>query len=138
MHAFFFNPRFGFVSELKVPVRPLTIEHDAWIGESVIITPGCGRIGLGAVVGAGSIVTKEVPDFAIVAGSPARFIRWRFSPEIQEAVRNSRWWELPVTECVKHLPLFASKLDLDALQHPLLADRLKSAAPAEDAGCAGR
>ena len=68
-HGFFFNSKLEYVRETNVPFTQLIIEHDAWIGDSVIITPSCRRIGLGAVVGAGSIVTKDVPDFAVVAGN---------------------------------------------------------------------
>ena len=101
-HGFFFNSELGYVRETNVPFTSLVIEHDAWIGDSVIITPNCSRIGLGAVVGAGSIVTKDVPDFAIVAGNPAKVIKWRFTPEMQEWIRGSRWWERPVDECAPY------------------------------------
>jgi acetyltransferase-like isoleucine patch superfamily enzyme len=56
---------------------PLEIADEAWIGANAIILPGVGRIGSGAIVGAGAVVTREVPDGAIVAGSPARIIRMR-------------------------------------------------------------
>jgi maltose O-acetyltransferase len=59
--------------------RPVIIEDDVWIGCSVIILPGC-HIGKGAVVGAGAIVTKSVPEFAIVAGNPAKVIKYRKQP----------------------------------------------------------
>ena len=52
---------------------PITIEDDAWLGGSVVVCPGV-RIGRGAVVGAGSVVTRDVPDGAVVAGNPARVI----------------------------------------------------------------
>jgi acetyltransferase-like isoleucine patch superfamily enzyme len=123
MHGFFFNGKLGYVPETNVPLTPLTIEHDAWIGDSVIITPKCRRIGLGAVVGAGSIVTKDVPDFAVVAGNPARLIKWRFSPEMQECIRQSKWWELPVSECARHIGFMSSPLGEAAWRHPLLAGR---------------
>lgn len=55
---------------------PVTIEDDVWIGTKVIILPGV-RIGKGAIVGAGSVVTRPVPPYAIVAGNPARLIRFR-------------------------------------------------------------
>lgn len=122
-HAFFFNSALGFLAESNVPLTSLVIEHDAWIGQSVIITPRCRRIGLGAVVGAGSIVIKDVPDFAVVAGNPARIIKWRFPSEMQACVRNSRWWELPASQCAAYLKFMSSPLEAEARTHPLLAER---------------
>lgn len=56
---------------------PLHIASDVWIGARAIILPGCRRIGRGAIVGAGAVVTKDVPDFAIVGGNPARVLKYR-------------------------------------------------------------
>ncbi len=56
---------------------PLHIAGDVWIGARAIILPGCKRIGHGAVIGAGAVVTKDVPDFAVVGGNPARVIKYR-------------------------------------------------------------
>ena len=56
---------------------PLHIAGDVWIGSRVIVLPGCRRIGHGAVIGAGSVVTKDVPDWAVVGGNPAEVIRYR-------------------------------------------------------------
>ena len=56
---------------------PLHIAGDVWIGARVIILPGCKRIGHGAVIGAGSVVTKDVPNWAIIGGNPAQIIRYR-------------------------------------------------------------
>lgn len=56
---------------------PLHIAGDVWIGARAIILPGCKRIGHGAIVGAGSVVTKDVPDYAIVGGNPAKVIGFR-------------------------------------------------------------
>jgi hypothetical protein len=80
------------------PPPVLEICHDAWIGEYVVIMPGCRRIGIGAVVGAGSIVTHDVPDFAIVVGAPARVRRYRVDEAQQEKILKSRWWELNVDQ----------------------------------------
>ena len=74
MLPFFFNSSLGFVSKDTISTSNLSIEHDAWLGANCIIVPGCSRIGIGAVVGAGSVVTKDVDDFAIVAGNPAKLI----------------------------------------------------------------
>lgn len=54
-------------------IKPVVIESDSWIGARAIILPGV-RIGRGAVVGAGSVVTKDVPSYSIVAGNPAKII----------------------------------------------------------------
>lgn len=56
---------------------PLHIAGDVWIGSRAIILPGCKRIGHGAIIGAGSVVTKDVPDWAVVGGNPAHILKMR-------------------------------------------------------------
>lgn len=66
------------MQQQKDDVRvPLEICDDVWIGRRVIILQGCKRIGQGAIIGAGSVVTKDVPDWAIVGGNPARVLKMR-------------------------------------------------------------
>lgn len=69
------------------------IGHDVWIGQYSLIKQGC-IIGNGAVIGMGSVVTKDVPPYAIVAGNPAKLIRYRFTPNVIERLESSRWWSL--------------------------------------------
>ena len=57
-------------------VKPVEISDDVWIGARVIILPGV-KIGKGAVIGAGSVVTKDVDEYAVVGGNPARVIKYR-------------------------------------------------------------
>jgi virginiamycin A acetyltransferase len=121
-HAFFFNGDLGYIKETNVSFSTLRIEHDVWIGDGAIITPSCRRIGIGAVIGAGSIVTKDVPDFGIAAGNPARIIKWRFPEQIQEEVRRSRWWEKPISECLQHLDVFEERLGHGTFGHPFLRE----------------
>lgn len=58
----------------------------------MVILPGCSNIGNGAVIGAGSIVTKDVPAYSIVVGNPAKVIRMRFKEEIIEKLEVTQWW----------------------------------------------
>jgi len=67
------------------------IEHDVWVGVDAIILRGV-RIGIGAIVGANSVVTENVPPFAIVVGSPAKVIKYRFDVETQHQILDSHWW----------------------------------------------
>lgn len=55
----------------------LTIGDDVWIGVRVLFLPGCKKVGTGVIVGAGSVVTKDIPDYAIVGGNPARVLKMR-------------------------------------------------------------
>jgi len=102
-HPFFYDPQCGWVSEDNLPRGRLEIGHDAWLGLNSIITTGCHRIGIGAVVGAGAVVTKDVPDFAIVGGNPARILRYRFPEDLRQQILESRWWERSIDECARSL-----------------------------------
>ena len=75
---------------------PITVGNDVWIGQGVSIVRKEGlRIGDGAVIGSGAVVTKSVPDYAIVAGVPARVIRYRFPEEFIPRLLALRWWDWP-------------------------------------------
>lgn len=71
---------------------PVTIGHDVWIGHGAIVLAG-RSIGTGAVVAGGAVVTKDVPDYTIVAGNPARVIRRRFPEESAERLKALAWWD---------------------------------------------
>jgi virginiamycin A acetyltransferase len=77
----FYDPTHGIVSEDHAVRNALTIGSDVWIGHNAIILPGVTSIGDGAVVGAGAIITKNVPPFAIVLGYPSRVVGYRFSEQ---------------------------------------------------------
>jgi virginiamycin A acetyltransferase len=77
--------------------KKCTIGNDVWIGTNSVIRRGV-RIGDGAVVGANSFVNRDVPDFAVCAGSPAKILKYRFNESQIGAIRNSKWWELDVAE----------------------------------------
>lgn len=69
------------------------IMNDVWIGDKVIVMNGV-TIGNGAVIGAGAIVTKDVAPYSVVAGVPAKHLKYRFTPDIIERLLRLRWWEL--------------------------------------------
>ncbi|MBP4048947.1 CatB-related O-acetyltransferase [Chromobacterium violaceum] len=68
------------------------IGNDVWVGYDALILPGV-KIGDGAIVGARSVVTKDVPPYAIVAGNPARIIRKRFDDSTIRKLLVLRWWD---------------------------------------------
>ena len=66
--------------------------NDVWIGHGAIVLPGV-HLGNGAAIGAGAVVSRDVPPFAIVVGVPARIVRYRFEPEIIAALERIAWWD---------------------------------------------
>jgi acetyltransferase-like isoleucine patch superfamily enzyme len=85
-------------SEFKRPEPSITkIGSDVWIGQNTLIKQGV-EVGVGAIIGMGSIVTKNVPPYAIVAGNPAKLIRYRFDDELISELLKSQWWNLDETK----------------------------------------
>lgn len=85
--------------------KPVYIGNDVWIGANVSILPGL-RIGDGAVLAAGAVVTKDVEPYAIVGGVPAKLIKYRFD-EVQRSMWNKiKWWEWPVKKIEENIELF--------------------------------
>jgi acetyltransferase-like isoleucine patch superfamily enzyme len=92
-HPFTYNSDLGMVEKETIQRSHCIVSDDIWIGHNAIILPSVTSIGRGAVIGAGSIVTKNVPAYAVVAGNPAKLIKYRFSPEIIEKIENTEWWK---------------------------------------------
>ena len=74
-----------------VEYKSIEIGHDVWIGARAIVLDGI-RIGNGAVIAANAVVTKDVPSYAIVAGVPAKVVRYRFTPEKIRQLEQTQWW----------------------------------------------
>ena len=85
--------------------RSVTIGNDVWIGVNVVILPGV-RVGDGAVLAAGAVVTKDVPAYAIVGGVPAKVIRYRFSEKMIHALLQIRWWDWPQEKIEENIEFF--------------------------------
>lgn len=83
----------GVEPRAKLPkTKRITIGNDVWLGQNVLITNGA-NIGNGVIAGAGAVITKDVPDFAIVVGVPAKIIRYRYTPEQIEKLNKIAWWD---------------------------------------------
>lgn len=74
------------------PFRRVTVGNDVWMGVRAMIMGGV-TIGDGAVIGAGAIVTKDVPPYAVVAGVPAKVIRYRFPEDMIQELEELSWWD---------------------------------------------
>lgn len=90
------------------------IGNDVWIGMHVIILPGV-KIGDGAVIGAGSIVTKDVHNYEVVAGSPASHIRFRFTEKDIEKLMKIKWWNWPLEKIISNVTILQSS-NISALE----------------------
>jgi virginiamycin A acetyltransferase len=89
----------------KLPLKGDTvIGNDVWIGQNSVILPGV-KIGDGAIIGMESVVGSDVEPYTIVAGNPARMIRRRFDEELTGLMLNLKWWNLPIGEIMKLIPL---------------------------------
>lgn len=81
--------------------KKVIIGNDVWLGKNVVITNGA-NIGNGVIAGAGAIITKDIPDYAIVGGVPAQIIRYRYSQEQIDNLNKIEWWNWPdekIREC---------------------------------------
>ena len=83
------------------------VGNDVWIGQNVTILPGV-HIGDGAIIGANSLVSKDVPPYCIVGGNPCREIRPRFDKELTEYLLNLKWWDWDAEKIFKNMDSLCS------------------------------
>ncbi|MES2513947.1 MAG: CatB-related O-acetyltransferase [Bacteroidota bacterium] len=79
---------------------PIVLAHDVWIGTHSVILSGV-TISTGAVIAANSVVTADVPPYAIVGGNPAKVIKYRFEDDVISKLLASKWWDKPDSEIIE-------------------------------------
>jgi acetyltransferase-like isoleucine patch superfamily enzyme len=95
----------GFYSDSDFDDSQMEIGHDVWIGHRSIVLKDV-RIGNGAVIAVGSLVTEDVPPYAVVAGNPASIKRYRHDPETIQLLEQLQWWNWSPEEIRRQAPLF--------------------------------
>jgi acetyltransferase-like isoleucine patch superfamily enzyme len=108
-------------SMVKPSDRPVRIGAGCWLGDNVTVLAGV-EIGDGAIVGAGAVVTRSVPPYAIAVGNPAKVVRYRYPDEIIELIRSVDWWNWGDDKLRANVDLF--ELDLTTVEPAVLKDRL--------------
>lgn len=89
--------------------QSVVVGHNVWIGARCTVLPGV-NIGHGAVLGAASVVTRDIPDFAIAVGNPARVKRLRFDQRIVDGMAELAWWNWPHDRIRRNRPFFDTDL----------------------------
>lgn len=90
------------------------IGNDVWIGQNVTILPGI-HIGDGAIIGANSVVTKNIPSYHIAGGNPCKIIRKRFSEELINYLEEIKWWNWEEEKIFENLEILCSN-DLEKIK----------------------
>jgi len=89
------------------------VGNDVWIGMNAVIMPGV-KIGDGAIIGANSVVTKNVEPYTVVGGNPATIIKKRFDEQTIDTLLNIKWWDWSIEKIEKNIDVITGN-DLDAL-----------------------
>lgn len=119
-HSFLYNHHDGLrPAEADIPydrfAPPVLIGSDVWLGSGTAVCRGL-TIGHGVAVGANSVVTRDVPDFAVVVGAPARVIRMRFTDAVIELLLRLRWWDWDDGLIRQHFAVLSSQPDVGRLR----------------------
>jgi acetyltransferase-like isoleucine patch superfamily enzyme len=91
------------------PFRRTEVGHDVWIGQNALLMDGI-KVKNGAIVAAGAVVTKDVPAYALVAGVPAKIIKYRFDDDIRKRILETEWWNMPENWLQLNYTLFSDPL----------------------------
>ena len=116
-HAFLYAKQFGLLEREPLYDRfadDCIVGNDVWIGCNAVINRGV-RVGDGAVIAAGAVVTKDVDPYCIVAGIPARVIGHRCSETLSNRLVSSSWWDLPASVIKEQIDCFAREITQDVI-----------------------
>jgi acetyltransferase-like isoleucine patch superfamily enzyme len=109
LSRFPWDPAFPKPSDPYADMRDdISIGNDVWISWGVKVLAGV-TVGNGAVLCADAVVTKDVAPYSVVAGNPARMVKWRFDDEVITFLEQMKWWDMPVNQLRKYAPLLMSK-----------------------------
>jgi len=113
-HPFLYDPSYNVFSHEEILPqtkfdKEIIIGSDVWIGCNATILRGI-HVGDGAVIGANSLVNKDVPPYAIVAGDPARIIKFRFPEDKIQELLEMKWWDWPIEKIKENRELFLNKV----------------------------
>jgi acetyltransferase-like isoleucine patch superfamily enzyme len=111
------------IADTGVSNGDVVIGHDVWIGTDVRVMSGV-TVGHGAVLAANANIVKDVPPYAIVGGNPAKLLRYRFAPEIIEALLALAWWNLPSQQIKVIVPMLSGAPNVEVIAE--IKDRLAS------------
>ncbi len=98
---------FGEIEKHTQPRQKISIGNDVWIGYDVLILDSV-KIEDGAIIGARALVTKDIAQFGIAVGIPAKIIRYRFDDVSIKKIKRTNWWNLDKSELIKYVDIFYS------------------------------
>lgn len=118
-----FRTAYNAQKQVRAHLPMPTIGCDVWIGDNVMIKRAV-TIGHGAVLAAASVVTKDVPPYAIVGGVPAKVIRYRFDEKLIGRFLRAEWWRCAAPD-LDELPVSDPDRFLDAFENEMAAGRIR-------------
>ncbi|WP_167380376.1 CatB-related O-acetyltransferase [Staphylococcus edaphicus] len=110
-------------------MEPVVIGNDVWIGQDVLFSSKGIAVGDGAIVAAGSVVTKDVPPYAIVGGNPAKVIRYRFEDQIIERLLKLKWWQYGFADFKDVMPDDSIEVFLEKVEHLVATNQIEPFKP---------
>lgn len=114
----------GGLLEHKPVLSGVIIGHDVWIGHGAMIMEGV-QVGTGAIVASQALVTRDVPPYAVVAGNPAKIVKFRHSEDTIDRLLRSNWWERDIS-WLRSLPLNDPQLCLPLLEREYISSEHKA------------